>query len=137
MNLIGIIDQLSTTLGNRVLAPKGLSMNQFGLLNHMAVRGKNGRTVTEIADAMQAPQPGITKTVQKLTASGLMTSRPHPEDGRSKILFLTTAGKKAHAEAVALLVDFAEPLFRDIGDERLSRVSGTLEQMKDWFDENR
>ena len=70
VNWIGIINQLSSTEANRVLKPLGLGLPQFILLNHFSHRPEETRMVTEIARALQQPQTGIMKTVQKLVERG-------------------------------------------------------------------
>ena len=70
VNWIGIIDQLASTEANKVLRPLGLQLPQFVLLNHFSHRPDETRTVTGVARALQQPQPGVTKNVQKLVAKG-------------------------------------------------------------------
>ena len=92
VNWIGIIDQLASTEANRVLRPLGLQLPQFVMLNHFSHRPDEAKTVTSIARALQQPQPGVTKTVQKLVAKGWLRERSSEGDGRSKLLMLTPAG---------------------------------------------
>ena len=68
VNWIGIIDQLASTEANRTLKPLGLQMPEFVLLTHFSHRPEEARTVTGVARALQQPQPGVTKNVQKLVA---------------------------------------------------------------------
>jgi len=106
VNWIGILGQLTSTEANRLLKPLGLGLPQFVLLNHFSHRPDEARTVTDIARALQQPQPGVTKTVQKLVDKGWLGERANGRDGRSKLLVLTAAGKAKHrpgAEPVARL----------------------------------
>ena len=137
LNWIGIVAQLSSTLVNQRLAPLDVSYSQFVVLNHMTFRGENGLTVTDIARALQAPQPGVTKTVQKLLDKRLMKAVPNPGDGRSKILFLTAAGKRLRAKAVKDLSAMAATPFEGIPKTRLRSMLADLDQLKIWFDDNR
>ena len=75
VNWIGIIDQLTTTEGNRLLKPLGLPLPQLVMLNHFSHRPDEARTVTSIARALQQPQPGVTKNVQNLVAKGWLRER--------------------------------------------------------------
>ena len=137
LNWIGIVAQLSSTLVNQRLAPMDLSYSQFVILNHMTFRGQDGLTITDIARAIQAPQPGVTKTVQKLLDKKLMKAVPNPEDGRSKILFLTSAGKRLRAKAVKDLSEMAAPPFEGISASRLRAMLADLDKLKIWFDDHR
>ena len=89
VNWIGIIDQLASTEANRVLRPLGLQLPQFVMLNRFSHRPDEAKTVTSVARALQQPQPGVTKTVQKLVAKGWLRERSSEGDGRSKLLMLT------------------------------------------------
>ena len=75
VNWIGMINQLATTEGNRVLKAIGLALPLFVMLNHFSHRPDEARTVTSIARALQQPQPGVPKTVQKLVALGFLRER--------------------------------------------------------------
>ena len=72
VNWIGIINQLASADATRTLKPLGLSFSHFILLNHFSHRPDEPRTVTGVARALQLPQPGVTKNVQKLVAKRLV-----------------------------------------------------------------
>ncbi len=137
INWIGIIDQLVGTQANRVLKPLGVSMPQFIMLNHFSHRPAEGKTVTSIARAMQQPQPGITKTVQKMLAKRWLREQVHPEDGRSRMLFLTPAGLVRHDEAVAVLARVLAPAFGGWSPAELEQLFAQLDRLKIWLDDNR
>ena len=78
INWIGIIDQLAGSAANRLLAPLDLPLPQFIVLNHFGHRPgaeNGGHTIMALARALQQPQPGITKTVQKLVDKGFLVER--------------------------------------------------------------
>ncbi|MEK9970221.1 MAG: MarR family transcriptional regulator, partial [Ferrovibrio sp.] len=104
VNWIGIIDQLATTRGNRVLRDHDLPLPQFIMLNHFSHWPDEGKTTGGIARAMQQLPPAVTKTTQKLIAKGYLREEPSPEDARSKLLFLTARGRTAHGKAIAALL---------------------------------
>ena len=117
VNWIGIIDQLASTEANRLLKPLGLPLPQFVLLNHFSHRPDEARTVTAIARALQQPQPGVTKNVQKLVAKGWLRERTNGDDGRSKLLVLTPAGLAKHRAAIAALMPGPAPRLRRLVGE--------------------
>ena len=82
-NWIGILNQLATNRAERSLAELKLPMPQFVVLNHFSHRPNETKTVTAVAQAMQQPQPGITKTIQNLVTRKLLKADPAPGDGRS------------------------------------------------------
>lgn len=137
VNWIGIIDQLASTEANRVLKPLGLALPQFVMLNHFSHRPDEARTVTSIARALQQPQPGVTKTVQKLVGKGWLREGANGRDGRSKILLLTPAGLAKHRAAVAALAPGLERALADWSERDRQHLFALLDRLKRWFDQDR
>ncbi|HJQ56691.1 MAG TPA: MarR family transcriptional regulator [Vineibacter sp.] len=137
INWIGIIDQLVGTQANRLLRPLGLALPQFIMLNHFGHRPAEGKTVGSIARALQQPQPGITKTIQKLHAKRWLREETHPEDGRSKVLFITAAGLAKHNAAIAVFSRALAPAFDGWSRPELETLFAQLDRLKIWFDVNR
>ena len=137
VNWIGIIDQLASTEANQVLRPLGLQLPQFVLLNHFSHRPDETRTVTGVARALQQPQPGVTKNVQKLVAKGWLRERTNGGDGRSKLLVLTPAGLAKHRAAVAALTPSLARAFDDWSERDQRLLFTMLDRLKLWFDRER
>ena len=134
---VGIINQLTTTQANRLLANTELPFTQFIMLNHFSHQPDEGKTVSGIARAMQQPQPGTTKTVQKLLAKGFLNTAPNPADGRSQQLFLTDSGHAAHAAAIGRLAPGFASAFADWNDEDMMALFALLDRLKSYLDDNR
>jgi DNA-binding MarR family transcriptional regulator len=107
------------------------------MLNHFVRVPPPVKTVGEIARAFQAPQPGITKTAQKLIAKGFLAAEEDPEDGRRKLLSLTAAGRAAHMAALVRLRPDADLIFGDWSDADLQGLKQPLFRLKHWLDNNR
>lgn len=137
VNWIAIIDQLTTTEGNRLLKPLGLPLPQLVVLNHFSHRPDEAKTVTSIARALQQPQPGVTKTVQKMVALGFLRERSNGADGRSKFLVLTPAGLAKHRAAVAALTPWTQRAFADWSEKDQRTLFAMLDRLKIWFDRDR
>ena len=137
VNWIGIIDQLTTTEGNRLLKPLGLPLPQLVMLNHFSHRPDEAKTVTSIARALQQPQPGVTKTVQKMVSRGWLKEQANGEDGRSKELRLTAAGQAKHRAALAALMPSLAAAFANWPEADMVRLFELLDRLKVWFDESR
>lgn len=56
-------------------------------------------TVGELADAIGITQPGATRTIGQLTATGLVETEQPSDDQRRRIVSLTKAGRQAVATA--------------------------------------
>jgi DNA-binding MarR family transcriptional regulator len=100
-NEIGIIHQLSRALFEARL-PRGVTVPHFSVLNHL-IRVGDGPTPLKLANAFQVPKTTMTHTLSGLVERGWIEMRPNPEDGRSKRVFLTEAGRTFRDEAIALL----------------------------------
>jgi DNA-binding MarR family transcriptional regulator len=131
---IGIIDQLATTRITRALTPLKLPYPQFVLLVHFSHRGEEPQTVMRVASAMQQPQPGITKTIQKMLVKKLLRAAAAPDDARSKLLYLTPKGAETHAKAMAALAPVFRELFEPWSEAELADLIGKLDRLKIWLD---
>lgn len=134
VNWIGMIDQLASTAANRRLRDLDLTLTDFVMLNHFSHRPEEGRTVGRIAAALQQPQPGVTKTAQKLAARGWLRETPNPADGRSKILHLTPAGGVRHRDAIARLAPDLAAAFDGWSAPEMAALFAALDRLKVWFD---
>jgi DNA-binding MarR family transcriptional regulator len=134
---IGIIDQLASTKANRVLAPLDLPLPQWVVLNHITRRGRDSLTVTAIARALQQPQPGVTKTIQKLEAKGWLRAQPAADDGRVKVVALTPAGRDVHGRAVTEMTELLQLVFADWTTGELNQAFELLDRLKLWLDAER
>ena len=133
-NWIGIIDQLATTRATRALAELKLSMPQFIMLNHFSHRPQETKTVTSVASALQQPQPGVTKTIQKLIGRKLLKADPAPGDARSKLLTITPKGLEMHGRAVAsFMPQFAE-VYSGWEEAEMADLFAKLDRLKAWLD---
>jgi DNA-binding MarR family transcriptional regulator len=133
-NWIGIINQLSTARASRTLAELKLPFPQFIILNHFSHRPQEAKTVTGVASAMQQPQPGVTKTIQKMVARKFLRSDPAPGDGRSKLLTITPKGLEIQARAIAAFVPRFSEAFAGWDDEEMEQLAKQLDRLKVWMD---
>lgn len=137
LNYIGIADQLLTTRVNRLLGEGDLPFPQFALLSHFSKDPTKIRTVTSIAAAFQAPQPGITKTLAKLRRRGFVEMLPSSSDKRVREIFVTAAGLAAFRAALKLLTPEARLIFNDWRKQDVIALHDLLERLKSWLDDNR
>lgn len=137
INWIGIIQQLTDTKMRQLLEGTDVPPPQFILLNHFSHRPDEGKTVSGIADAMQQPQPGITKTIAKMLTKDFLRTEENPQDGRSKTLFLTDTGKTAHADAKNRLEHGMQNTFDGWHEWEKRDFFGFLDRLKIFLDDNR
>ena len=134
-NEIGIIQQLASSEFNRRLTD-GLHVSHFSVINHLCRLG-DGRTPLQLARAFQVTKPTMTNTLGKLSASGLVEIRANPEDGRSKLVFLTDDGRDFRDRAIATLFPLLDKLDEHFGAETAESVLPTLRRLRTYLDENR
>ena len=131
---IGIINQLSRTRITRALKATDLPYPQFVLLTHFNHRPKEAKTITAIARAMQQPQPGVTKTIQKLIKKEFLRVEESREDARARLIYLTAKGQRAHERAVLLLVPVLKFAFEDWSEAEMNDLFLRLDKLKVWMD---
>lgn len=134
-NEIAIIEQLSRTLLEARL-PEGLIAPHFTVLNHL-IRAGNGRALGDIARAFQVPKTSMTHTVKVLVSHGLVEVRPNPEDGRSKLVWLTEKGRALRNQAIADLAPDFERLAQGFDLNRLLEALPVLRDLRIYLDEDR
>lgn len=134
-NEVGIIQQLGTALFNKRL-PEGLHVSHFSILNHM-VRLGDGRTPLVLADAFQVTKGTMTHTLAGLSKRGLIRLEPNASDGRSKLVFLTDAGRDFHKDAIESLSPVFAMLEEKIDFEKLIEVLPLLQEVREVLDSNR
>lgn len=100
INEIGIINQLSATMFERVL-PDGMTQAQFTVLNHFVRLGHHERSPAELASAFQVTRPTMTSTLSRMERAGLISIRPDPQDGRGKLVSLTDRGREMREACIA------------------------------------
>lgn len=134
-NEIGIIGQLSRALFEARL-PQGFVMAQFTVLNHL-VRVGDGRTPLAIAQAFQVPKNSMTHSLTVLEREGLIDIRRNPQDGRSKLIYITEAGRKFRQEAVDALGPDIARIAASFPPEAVARLLPDLELLRKFLDADR
>lgn len=131
LNEISIIAQLSENHFARLL-PEGLTVAQFGVLNHL-LRLEREETVSQLASAFQVSVPTMSSTVRKLEDKAFIAFKEEPTDRRVKRVTVTAAGKAIRQESVARL-DEARPLFERIPAEHWQTILPILTDLRALLD---
>ena len=134
-NEIGIINQLSRAMFEARL-PDGMIVQHFSVLNHLMRLG-DGKTPLSIARAFQTPKPSMTNTLSGLEKRGLVEMRPNPDDGRSKQVWLTDAGRHFRNQAIQDLGADISRLSDKLDFELIARLTPHLAEIRQILDENR
>ncbi len=77
-------------------------------------------TPSELARWMSAPPTTVSSYVKRFEARGHVERLRNPDDGRSYVLRLTPAGRRAHAAAGAQFAPVLERVVRALGSREAS-----------------
>lgn len=134
-NEIGIIEQLSrASLEARL--PPGLIAPHFTVLNHLTRLG-DGRAPIDMARAFQVPKTSLTHTLKGLEDRDLIEMRPNPEDGRSKLVYLTDAGRALRTKTIVALGPDFERIIAALDTNSLAAAVPALKALRVFLDEDR
>lgn len=134
-NEIGIINQLASTMFEARM-PAGMLVSHFSVLNHLS-RVADGQTPLKLARAFQVPKTTMTHTLAALERANLVEMRPNPQDGRSKQVWLTEAGRTFRDQAIASLAPDIGDLARDFPADRIEAALPHLEALRKILDARR
>ena len=84
-------------LYDRKLAEQGLTIGQFGMLGFIS--GTEEYTVQALADFLDMNQSALSRGLAPLEKQGFLISKSDPDDGRKRILELTSLGAERLNEA--------------------------------------
>lgn len=76
----------------RLASVQRLSFSTLSVLHSLS--GGGPMRLTDLLATEQIKQPALTSLVSRLEASGLVSRRPDPSDGRAALLSLTEAGEE-------------------------------------------
>jgi len=130
-----ILSHLATTAFEGVM-PQGLTMAQFGVLNHLCRTG-DGQTQVEIARAMQVRKSTMTSTLSCLAAAGRVAIQPDAGDRRSKRVRVTDRGRAARSAAIAAIAPELRALAAVLDPSDLAAGLPMLERVRRVLDARR
>ena len=122
---------------NRIeeLVLRGLSKNTLTIseLHMLDVVGREGCTVTEIAQNMAISMPSATIAIKKLEKKGYVTKEKDAEDARRVCIRLTTLGRKAEAAHRWFHRQMVHNIEKTVGPGERELLLKVVSQMNDFF----
>ena len=131
-NEIGIIAQLTSNQLQRSM-PYGLNQSQFAVLNWF-IRVDQQATPGRLANAFQVTRGAMTNTLGKLEGKGFVRIDPDPQSGRSKIVRLTPAGRKARKKAISATHQSMAAFLEAFPDATLEQALPMLRSVRAFLD---
>lgn len=80
---------------------------------------EDGLTQNKLATLTKRDQPSVSRLVNNLEKSGLVTRMPHPIDKRTNLIFLTTVGKKLQVGLIEQAIKTIEQISEGIDPEEM------------------
>jgi DNA-binding MarR family transcriptional regulator len=115
--------------------PAGLNYPQFEVLNLLSRRG-DGITPAQIAGALQMTKSGLTNTLQRLEAGGLIGVEDCAEDGRRKRVRLSAEGRRLYGEAMRALRPKMDTLREGFTPREFREALPFLRALRGWLAES-
>jgi DNA-binding MarR family transcriptional regulator len=116
---------LDNTRRREVSDALGMSFGKTRAIRRLARRPMSMR---ELAEALGIDPPNATVVVADLEAQGLVERRPHPTDGRAKVVEATRKGKELARRADTILAT-PPPALSALSAEDLEALQRILERV--------
>jgi DNA-binding MarR family transcriptional regulator len=100
----------------------------FGRARTVRRLARKPMSMRELADALGIDPPNATVVVSDLEALGLVRRRPHPTDGRAKVVEATRKGKAMARRAEEILAT-PPPALSALGDDDLETLRRILQSV--------
>jgi DNA-binding MarR family transcriptional regulator len=120
-----------TQLYDHALAPSGLRVTQFSLLSQLV--GHDGVAIGALADALDMDRTTLTRNLKPLVDAGLVALAPSTHDRRVRAVWLTTAGRRRHAEAGRLWRIAQRDVNRMLGDVEVVALHRLFDSLIETF----
>jgi DNA-binding MarR family transcriptional regulator len=101
----------------------------FGRTRALRRLARRPMSMSELASMLGIDRPNATVLVDDLEKQGLVERRPHPTDGRAKLVEATRKGKQLARRADAILATPPAALSA-LGDEDLAALQRILERLR-------
>ena len=104
---------------------------------HLQIFGNirmGGIRLTELAERAQLSLAATSELVNDLADMGYLTRRPDPDDGRAKLIDLTTRGRDMMAYAGDRVADIEQRWSTLVGAKDFRQMCGTMQRLLDEID---
>ncbi|ACB95454.1 MarR family winged helix-turn-helix transcriptional regulator [Beijerinckia indica] len=116
-----------TRFYDAMLEPAGLRITQFLIL--AALNEVGSAAVNALAERLDIERTAMGKMLGFLERDGLISIRPSPTDGRSRLVELTEEGRRRHAQASPLWREAQRQFEQLNGAENVAELRQGLRQM--------
>lgn len=127
---VWLLSRAATAAIDVAIADAGLDADEFAIYSMLA--SGDGMTPTDLAHWMAAPMTTVSSYVKRFERRGHVDRLPHPADGRSFLIRLTTEGRAVHQAAGAKFLPLLDGVNGRLGDDvdemhrRLARLHAAV-----------
>ena len=125
---ISAIDHLFKVRLSKTL-PQGMELSHFAVLNHFSTL-QGEKTPAQLARSFNVTKGAITNTLTKLSKMGYIHIRPDWDDGRSKQVSISKAGKSARDSAVSAIEPIIGELMKVLGPKKAKALIPFLRDLR-------
>ena len=134
-NEIGILSQLSRALFEARLE-HGFVLPHFSVLNHL-IRVGDGKTPLDLSRAFQVPKASMTHTLAGLAKAGYIETRENEQDKRSKLVYITNAGREFRDTAIHSFAPDVNEIAQHFTVEDAEAIVPALQSLRETLDKMR
>jgi len=112
-----------------------LSLSEYDVLVQLSVAPDGALRMSDLADAVMLSRSGLTRLVERLERTGLLTRRPAAHDARATMASITDEGLSRLAEATPTHLDGVRRLFLDpLGTTGARHLAGAWSAIREASD---
>lgn len=130
LNLMRTHAILSSEFKQKLFRPMGLSHEKYNVLRILAGEGRPMQ-MYEVAERMIAQNTDISRLVERLVDSELISRRRCEEDGRVVWVQLTKQGKSVIKKLAKPIIEMHASQFSNLNEEELSMLNDLLFKTRD------
>ena len=97
----------------------------------LSIDPKKGTPSTSLGPKMGMEATSLSRTLKSMEEKNLIIRKPHPVDGRSVLIHLTSLGKTHRASSKLAVIKFNEKVLHTVGDESLKNFHDVIEKINE------
>lgn len=133
LKLIGHVHRAFQRVADQSLRDQGFALGQLPVL--MALKDGRPRSQAELARLANVEQPSMAQLLNRMERDGLVERLPDPEDGRSRLISLTTACRDRMPKAKGVMQMLGGEALQGFSTDEVQILAGLLARLADNVDE--
>lgn len=112
--------------------PMKLSINEVHVIEAVG-KGKEGKTISELAESLNITMPSVTNAVKKLETNGYVEKVKCSSDGRSVRVILTKLGGKIDSAHRYFHKHMVMEVTQELNEEEQEKLLHAIEKLDNFF----